>query len=383
MIELLRRQNEEGVDQSAFDEDSDSDNSGKELASQQLQVIWSITLSFLSRLTTQELSDNQVLEELFNTFIMLDDQVKEGMFMNILNILQKIVQSNKNGSYLVRLVIATLQHTDISEDKHLNIAFMVCSTALKIILKGNYSNVRLTYDPTDSLYCEVDFSDVGELYQCASNLLINYLNIGSFEGSAGAKTRVVELMTLVFDMLQVVKLAKKNNILAFMQTLSDCQSNSTLKSIVEESINNSLIWLFLNQRGDEDNAQLQALGYGAVTTPAVVLTSRISDCLIQILMNIGSHAQNLESTKIALKSLTNIVMSLNKNILSRTETDRISFNQSITISKRTNQLFTKFAQQWLVSEETIQYFCFDLKGFNFLLDQVSREGSQSKAPKPD
>lgn len=74
-----------------------------------------------------------------------------------------------------------------------------------------------------------------------------------------------------------------------------------------------------------------------------MLTNKISDCLIHILMNIGSHAQNLETTKMALKSLTNIVKSLNRNVLARTESDRISFNQSISVSKRTNELFIKFA----------------------------------------
>jgi hypothetical protein len=142
-------------------------------------------------LTTKELSDNQVLEDLYSTFIMLEDEVKEGMLMNILSILKKIVTVNKNGKILTRLILATLQKTDISSDKHLDIAFLVCSGALKILITGDYQNSPITYTPVQSLFCELESDDVGELFQYSSNLLINHLNLGSFEGVAGAKKRVV------------------------------------------------------------------------------------------------------------------------------------------------------------------------------------------------
>jgi hypothetical protein len=95
---------------------------------------------------------------------------------------------------------------------------------------------------------------------------------------------------------------------------------------MEETINNTLIWLFLNYVVAEDSKQLVALSYGSTNTPAVLLARRVSACLMEILMNIGSHAQNLEATKIALKSLSNIVRSLNRHVITRSETDRISFN---------------------------------------------------------
>ena len=43
------------------------------------------------------------------------------------------------------------------------------------------------------------------------------------------------------------------------------------------------------------------------------------------------------------------------------------------LSKRTNTLFTNLLESWLVSDTTINYFCFDLCGFAFLLDTVGSD----------
>ena len=75
-----------------------------------------------------------------------------------------------------------------------------------------------------------------------------------------------------------------------------------------------------------------------------------------------------------------IVKSLNKKVLMTATKETVGFDSSLRLSKRTNSLFTSLLESWLVSDTTINYFCFDLCGFAFLLDTVgSDEPSAIKA----
>lgn len=44
---------------------------------------------------------------------------------------------------------------------------------------------------------------------------------------------------------------------------------------------------------------------------------------------------------------------------------------SIKLTKRTNFLFTKLLSNWLVSDTVVNFFVFELRGFEFLLDTIS------------
>ena len=67
-----------------------------------------------------------------------------------------------------------------------------------------------------------------------------------------------------------------------------------------------------------------------------------------------------EAIKISLKSLTKIVKTINKEVLNKSDVEKIGFDSSLTLAKRSNSLFTKLLDSWLVSDVTINYFCFDL-----------------------
>ena len=55
----------------------------------------------------------------------------------------------------------------------------------------------------------------------------------------------------------------------------------------------------------------------------------------------------------------------------------MGFDSALRLSNRTNDLFSSLLESWLVSDTTINYFCFDLCGFAFLLDTVgSVDGSE-------
>lgn len=66
-----------------------------------------------------------------------------------------------------------------------------------------------------------------------------------------------------------------------------------------------------------------------------------------------------------------IVSNVNKGIAQKSKDDSVGFDQAITLNTRTNALFTKLLSSWLVSEKAVNYFIFELKGFEFLLDTIS------------
>jgi hypothetical protein len=54
----------------------------------------------------------------------------------------------------------------------------------------------------------LDAADVSKLLTHAAKFLVDLLNLGSFEGVAGAKPIVIMRLNLVLDLLRVATLAK-------------------------------------------------------------------------------------------------------------------------------------------------------------------------------
>ena len=67
---------------------------------------------------------------------------------------------------------------------------------------------------------------------------------------------------------------------------------------------------------------------------------------------------------------------INKELVTKSSEEKIGFDSCLKMSKRSNALFTKLLEGWLVSDMTINYFCFDLQGFAFLLDTIGSEGAK-------
>lgn len=106
-------------------------------------------------------------------------------------------------------------------------------------------------------------------------------------------------------------------------------------------------------------------------TPATFAVKQITTLVKDILLLVSDCVQNLESIKIALSSLMLIVSNVNKGVAQKSKDDSVGFDQAITLNTRTNALFTKLLSSWLVSEKAVNYFIFELKGFEFLLDTIS------------
>ena len=70
---------------------------------------------------------------------------------------------------------------------------------------------------------------------------------------------------------------------------------------------------------------------------------------------------------------------INKKLLANATDETIGFDSALRLSRRTNSLFTNLLESWLVSDTTINYFCFDLCGFAFLLDTVGSDAPLKNA----
>ena len=151
-----------------------------------------------------------------------------------------------------------------------------------------------------------------------------------------------------------------------------------MRALMEEGMDNLLLWLFLNARTAEDEQYLATLANSTLQTPATFYVKQITTTVQDILQCVGDCVQSSEAIKISLKSLTRIVKTINKELVAKSTDEKIGFDSCLKISKRSNQLFTKLLESWLVSDVTINYFCFDLQGFAFLLDTIGSSVAKSE-----
>jgi len=91
----------------------------------------------------------------------------------------------------------------------------------------------------------------------------------------------------------------------------------------------------------------------------------ISDCV-----------QNTEAIKIALKTNQTIVKKINEELINGAENQSIGFDSCLKLSRKTNKLHKNLLSCWLVSEPSVNFYVFELKGFGFLLDCIGQEKSQ-------
>jgi hypothetical protein len=150
-----------------------------------------------------------------------------------------------------------------------------------------------------------------------------------------------------------------------------------MRKELKHSLDNILLWLVMNGREALDETYLSTLGNSSLQTPATHAVKNMTSVIKDILMLVSDCVQNLESIKIALSSLVLIVSNVNKGIAQRSKNESIGFDQAIALSNRTNALFTKLLSVWLVSEKAVNYFVFELKGFEFLLDTISCDQDES------
>ena len=144
-------------------------------------------------------------------------------------------------------------------------------------------------------------------------------------------------------------------------------------------MDNLLLWLFLSGRNQDEEAYLANLSNNSLQTTATFVAKQITSRIKEILAHIGDCIQSSEAIKISLRSLIQIVKAINKKVLGNAIEESMGFDSALRLSRRTNALFASLLESWLVSDATINYFCFDLCGFAFLLDTVGSDEPLDKA----
>ena len=161
------------------------------------------------------------------------------------------------------------------------------------------------------------------------------------------------------------------------QLLSECQERIEIRQKLETGMDNLLLWLFMSGRKQEEEQYLSNLSNNSVQTSASFVAKSITTRVKEILTFVGDCIQSSEAIKISLRSLVRIVKQINQKVLQSATNESMGFDSALRLSNRTNDLFSSLLESWLVSDTTINYFCFDLCGFAFLLDTVgSVDGSE-------
>jgi hypothetical protein len=85
--------------------------------------------------------------------------------------------------------------------------------------------------------------------------LLNYLNFCTFEGSAGANQLVVRRLSLARNMLYIAWNAfDKEKKQAISGLFSAAETEESLQTLLKKSFDGLLLWLFMNERSEVDEA---------------------------------------------------------------------------------------------------------------------------------
>ena len=127
--------------------------------------------------------------------------------MQILKISEKIAQEDKHGRFLCNLLFTTLDRID-SSSNDAQVSYAICQGWLDILIHSSYKgqHSQSFYSSTDiKISAKLEAQDVAKLFVHVSKFLVRFLNLGSFEGASGAKTLVVMRLTLVLNMIILLR----------------------------------------------------------------------------------------------------------------------------------------------------------------------------------
>lgn len=79
-------------------------------------------------------------------------------------------------------------------------------------------------------------------------------------------------------------------------------------------MDNLLLWLFLSGRLPDEEQYLAQLSNNSLQTPSTFICKQITQKIKELLTFVGDCIQSSEAIKISLKSLVNIVKTVNKSV---------------------------------------------------------------------
>jgi hypothetical protein len=111
------------------------------------------------------------------------------------------------------------------------IGFSICQGWLDIMVSSSVARPLLAEGAVEKVHARMDATEVSSLFRRTTKFLRTHLNLGSFEGPAGAQKPVVMRLSLACDLLLVafnVK-QKENDSLALVELESQVSSNKALR----------------------------------------------------------------------------------------------------------------------------------------------------------
>ena len=286
------------------------------------------------------------------------------------------MHSRDAGRLLSNLVFTTLGST-VGHPALEGVGYAVSQGWLDIMICGSVSRPPLPSPPpgeavAEPVHSRMDAVEVSSLLRKTARFLRTHLSLGSFEGTTGAQKAVVMRLGLVTDLLLVAFQVKQKD--GELTALSDLEhqvaTNKQLKMEYQASLDDLVAWLFLNARGVAEEQAPAGLGQVAGHTPATRKVKEITEMVEAYLSKLGSGDKQEAATQVALASLVRVVKQLNYSLTSAAESGSIGVDAMMSLSRRTNDYFTKFVGGWLKSDSIARHFVFELGGFEFLLDTI-------------
>lgn len=211
-----------------------------------------------------------------------------------------------------------------------------------------------------TVYATLEAQDICEMLYHLATFLTVYLNQGNFEGASGANTLTVMRLQIAHDLLLICKraYAHTSKRLAIQDLFCSCQDNEGTRTTMSQIFDQLISWLFLSGRLETEEKELETMQLPGLKTPSTSLAKSITQLLMEMLVLVSDCNSNTEVIQLALASLTKVVQTMNKAIVQRSVQERLSFFVGIKLTQRTNQLFTKLLQNWLVSDQLVEFFVF-------------------------
>lgn len=200
---------------------------------------------------------------------------------------------------------------------------------------------------------------------------MEHLNLGNFEGPAGASTSIVRRLTLAKSLIYVAWNAQdKDKKPAIAGLLSSAESSESVRTTLKENFDSLLFWLILNERADADEQATTGYAPYGHKSPATVKVREISELITPLLSFISDSDKNTQALKIALASLMDLVKAMNTGVLRQLQSSAMGLQVSHRLTSRANAILQNLLRKWLVSESIVRYFVFELDGFDFLLETI-------------
>jgi hypothetical protein len=158
--------------------------------------------------------------------------------------------------------------------------------------------------------------------------------------------------------------------LALVDLERQVSQSKQLRQEYQASLDDLVSWLFLNARGAAEEQAPSGLGNVASQTPASAKVKKITDMVEAYLLRLGGAEKDEVATQVALSSLVRVVKQLNHSLGAAAKEGTIGADALMSLSRRTNDYFTKFVGNWLKSDSIASHFVFELGGFEFLLDTI-------------